>query len=81
MLPEGEELSLGMVVVDKEADMGRGGASHRLKSVDSSTDGSGDLVGAKVEAAVDCDAILEDEEGGCFVNGVGDGVYHDVGGV
>jgi len=61
--------------------MGQGGASHSLESVDCGADGSGNLVGAKVEAAVNCDAILEYEVGGCFVNWVGNGVYHDVGGI
>ena len=62
MFPEGEELALGVLVVDEQAHMGRGSAPHSLESVDCGANGSGDLVGAEIEAAVDCDAILKDEE-------------------
>jgi len=81
VFPEGEEAVLGMSVVDEQTNVGWGSASHNLKSIDCGANCSGNFVGAKVEAAVYCDAVLEDKEGRCFVCRVGDGVYHDVGGI
>jgi len=60
MFLEGEEFALGMLVMDEQANVGRGSAPHSLESVNCGADGSGDFVGAKVEPTVDCDAILED---------------------
>ena len=80
MFPEGEELALDVVVVDEEAHVGWGSVTHSLEGIDCGTDSSGNLVGAKVEAVVDYDAVVEDEECRGFVDWVGNGVYHDVGG-
>ena len=81
MFPEREELMLGVLVVDEQANVGQGSASHGLEGVDCGANVGGDFVGAKVETAVDCKAVLEDEEGQCFVDWVRDGVYHDIGGI
>jgi len=63
MFPEREELMLGMLVVDEQANVGQGSAPHGLEGVNCGAYGSGDLVGAEVKTAVDCNAILEDEKG------------------
>ena len=81
MFPEREELTLGMLVVDEQVNVGQGGVSHSLEGIDCGANGSGDFVGAKVKTAVDCEAISEDEKGRCFVDWVRDGVYHDIGGI
>ena len=78
MFPQGEEATLGVFVMDEYADVGWAGMCHDLDGIDCGADYGGDFVGADVEAVIDCEAVLEYDEGGRFVCGVGDGVDHDV---
>jgi len=75
---QGEEAVLGMFVMDENVDVGWGSTCHNLDGINCGTDSSGDFVGADVESALNCKAILEYDEGGRLVCGVGDRVDHDV---